>query len=82
MADLAQLGIVINVSDQNAAKKLTDLSTAANNATSSIDKLEDASKKAASAIGNDGGKRATDSLNNTKKASDQAVAGYAKIIGM
>ncbi|MBC8551007.1 MAG: phage tail tape measure protein, partial [Candidatus Brocadiales bacterium] len=79
MADLAQLGIVVNVSDQNAAQKLTALSTAADNAANSVDKLEKASKKASSAIGNVGGKRATDSLNTTKTATDKATASWAKL---
>jgi hypothetical protein len=81
MADLAQLGIVVNVSDQNAAQKLTALSTAADKATTSVDKLETASKKASDAIGKVGGSKATDALTRTKKATEEAHKSYLAFLG-
>jgi TP901 family phage tail tape measure protein len=81
MADLAQLGIVINVSDQNAAQKLSALSTAADNAATSVDKLEDSSKRASEAVGKVGGKKATDSLKQTQTATEKAHKSYLDFLG-
>jgi len=79
MADLAQLGIQVNVTDQNAAGKLTALSLAADKLTTTAEKLEGVVKKASDAVGRMGTASAK-SATQTKTATQQTEKHYLDLL--
>jgi TP901 family phage tail tape measure protein len=80
MADLAQLGIQVNVTDQNSAGKLTALSTAADKLAQSSEKLEKIVSRASDVL-NKLGTASEQSAKKTKTATEQAARGYALLMG-
>lgn len=80
MADLAQLGIVVNYDDKQASQKLTALNTAADKLTKTTETLEKVVKRASDVLGNLG-KGASTNLANHKRATDEITKSWAHLKG-
>jgi len=81
MADLAQLGIAVNIQDNNADKKLNALSTAADSLTRVVEGLESSVKKASDALSKTG-KGASSKLKTQEKATKEITKAYIQLLGM